>query len=107
MSKLTDFLCPFCGSEPEDIPVNRGEPKIVACLEDGCPINGQEFGIEEWERRPKYLCPDCNGEGSPKFQRFQLSEKVCEVLAGFRKNGEWFDPDTNKYLDEWISRSDQ
>ena len=85
MSKLKDFLCSFCGSEPEDIPVNRGEPKIVACLEDGCPINGQEFGIEEWERRPKYLCPDCNGEGSPKFQRFSFPKRYVRFWRAFGK----------------------
>jgi Zn finger protein HypA/HybF involved in hydrogenase expression len=64
MSIETDYPCPFCGHEPVDIPVNRGEPAIVACLNDGCPICDHEFGIEEWETRAGYICPVCHGESA-------------------------------------------
>jgi len=35
-------------------------------------------------------------------ERLRLAENVCKVLAEYRRNGEFFDPETTKWLDEWI-----
>lgn len=106
MSTVTNFLCPFCGSDPVDIPGEPGEPEVVACLNPDCPIHDQEFGIEQWETRTPYICPECNGKDSPKLRRMQLAEKICGVLAGYRRTGEFFDPETTRYLAEWMKSTE-
>ena len=93
--------CPFCGQQPALALVNGDLPQMI-CLEPDCPTNGVVITVEQWNTRMPYLCPDCHGKDSPTWKRMQLAEKVCEVLAEFRRNGEFFDPDTNKYLDAWM-----
>lgn len=40
-------------------------------------------------------------------ERILWANKVCETLAEYQRNGEFFDPETSKYLARWIEITDR